>query len=48
MNPGMGLARIRELLQRLIAPIDPTLMMIAAASCENPLSTRRCLIGSTR
>ena len=29
MNPGMGLARIRELLQRLVAPIDPTLMMIA-------------------
>ena len=29
MNPGMGFARIRELLQRLVAPIDPTLMMIA-------------------
>ena len=29
MNPGMGLARIRDLLQRLVAPIDPTLMMIA-------------------
>jgi rod shape determining protein RodA len=29
MNPGMGIARIRDLLQRLVAPIDPTLMMIA-------------------
>ena len=28
MNSGMGLARIRELLQRLIAPIDPPLMLI--------------------
>ena len=28
MNSGMGLARIRDLLQRLIAPIDPPLMLI--------------------
>ena len=28
MNSGMGLARVRELLQRLIAPIDPPLMLI--------------------
>ena len=28
MNSGMGLARIRDLLRRLIAPIDPPLMLI--------------------
>ena len=29
MNPGMGLARIRDLARRLVAPIDPPLMLIA-------------------
>ena len=29
MNPGMGLARIRDLARRLAAPIDPPLMLIA-------------------
>ena len=27
MNPGMGLARIRDLARRLAAPIDPPLML---------------------
>jgi LPXTG-motif cell wall-anchored protein len=29
MNPGMGLARIRDARTRLVAPIDPPLMLIA-------------------
>jgi rod shape determining protein RodA len=29
MNPGMGLTRLRDLAQRLVAPIDPPLMLIA-------------------